>query len=384
VSRLRLTTIATPVSHNPMHESNFSVATLPADFPLDDLALIGKQLEEAGLCVPGYVPPEVGLFATQGMLFAEATSLRTILLPDRNVVSRMAQLGQGRTVTGDEQLRLAAALLGFCQCFDVEIEPSIAYHELAHKQGNVSAWDELPAFRLADSAHAQETLNVALGRSTVLRTRGTPPHAHFAGDLALPLRKWRRNYVIAHKIVELEFTALKPLQRALQLLDWMTNDFLFGGPAALTAFVYLAPNSPPKKKVFKDLRSPNREAAVAGVRNAAWDMAHLSDFIFRVNAEGESGRTRYIFASFDKFLRLIANLSLAHATEWNPVGLAGALSAWWPEQDASVLAHALFRSVEQVSSPEWNKKPPISTVMLETMVNDAEQKFLGATPGASG
>lgn len=369
-----------------MHEPDFFFATLPADFPLDDLSILARQLEESGVCVPGYIPPEVGLFSTQGMLYAEASSIRTILLPDRNVVSRMAQLGQGRVVTGDEQLRLTAALLGFCQCFDIEVEPSIAYHELAHKQGNSSAWDELPAFRIADSAHALETLAVALGRAAVLRTRGAPPHPPFAGDLALPLRKWRRNYVIAHKIVELEFTALSPLQRALKLLRWMTDDFLFGGPAALTAFVYFAPKSPPKKKVFKDLRSTNREAAMAGVKNAAWDMAHLSDFISRVNAEGESGRTRYLFASFDKFLRLIANLSLTHTTVWNPAGLAGALSAWWPEQDARTLAHALFHSIEQVSSPEWNKKPPISMAMLEALVNDAEERFLRVppltTPGA--
>lgn len=335
------------------------------------------------MCVPGYIPPDVGLFSTQGMLHAEASSIRTTLLPDRNVVSRMAQLGQERVVTGDEQLRLSAALLGFCQCFDVEIEPSIAYHELAHKQGNSSAWAELPAFRLADSAHAQETLNVALGRTTVLRTRGTPPHAPFAGDLALPLRNWRRNCVVAHKIVELEFTAIPPRQRALALLDWMTNDFLFGGPAALAAFVYFAPKSPPKKKVFKDLRSANREAAVAGVRNAAWDLAHLSDFISKVNSAGEAGTTRYIFASFDKFLRLIANLSLDHTTESNPAGLAGALSAWWPEEDAWTLADALFRSFEVVSSPEWKEKPAITNEALEAMAHDAERRLRGLDPSSA-
>ena len=53
-----------------------------------------------------------------------------------------------------------------------------------------------------------------------------------------------------------------------------------------------------KADLFKQLRSPARDRALAGIKNAAWDMTHLSDFSKRVQDSLISDRSRrFIFAT---------------------------------------------------------------------------------------
>ena len=51
------------------------LVVLPEGFPLDDIDAVGAQLEEAGLCVPGFIPAEVGLFSTAGMFYEGALGI---------------------------------------------------------------------------------------------------------------------------------------------------------------------------------------------------------------------------------------------------------------------------------------------------------------------
>jgi hypothetical protein len=363
-----------------MEEAGTALLSLPAGFPVHDLEVVGKQLVEAEVCIPGYIPPEVGFLSTAALCYERALGVRTVLLPDRNVVSRMAQLAAGHPVAGNEQLRLAAALLGLCQCHDIEIEPGVAFHELAHRQGNEAAVSELRLFRLADSAHAQETLNFALRRTPTLELRPVESSDE-PGDLARPLKRWNRNYVIAHRIVELEGKPMKPLQRVLELMDWMAQHFTFGAPGALLAMLYLAPNSPPRKGVFKKRNSHDREAAIAGIRNAAWDLTQLSDLTAKINAQGEQGQTRYIFATFDEHLRLQASLILKYGTGLEPLaGLANALSAWWPKKEAVELAMALSRHLERVHAPEWKREVPLTYERVMSLICESEHRVRQPLP----
>jgi hypothetical protein len=86
------------------------------------------------------------------------------------------------------------------------------------------------------------------------------------------------------------------------------SDFIFGAPGALLAMLYFALNSPPKKGGFKNRNSRDREVALAGIRNAAWDLTQLSDLTAKVNAQADRGMKRYIFATFDAHLLRQAKL----------------------------------------------------------------------------
>lgn len=344
----------------------------PAGFPLRELYAVSSLLADSGICVPGYIPPEVGLYDPEGFWYGQhVDGLKTILLPDRNVASRFAQLPQGRVVSSNEQLRVAAALMAFAQCLDIEIEPSIAFHELAHQSGNLVACNELAWFRIADNASPQDLIAVALGK----RDRLTCTHLPLAAekfDLAKPLRRWKRNYVIALKIMELRQAPMPAVERVIRILEWMRADFIFGGPAALLACVFLAPKSPPKRRLFKNQNSSDREAALAGVKNEAWDLTHLSDFIERVNANGNEGRARYLFASFDKKLRQIASLAV-NRDESLHKSLLGTLTQWWSEPDAIRLVDAIDAELVRIRDPRWKPKEAPRPDYVDWLIEEGER-----------
>src|SRR5690625_7582481 len=99
------------------------VVQLPAAFPLADLLRITSRLEQADVFVPGYIPPDVGLYDLAGYFYGSMTDdMDYILLPDRNIVSRLAKATTG--CKADDQQRLAATVLAFAQCLDIQIEPS--------------------------------------------------------------------------------------------------------------------------------------------------------------------------------------------------------------------------------------------------------------------
>ena len=123
------------------------IVQLPGTFI--ELLTLAELLERSDILTPGYVPPPIGLYHPDGFIYENHfTDSKTILLPDRNVASRFAQVATGLAV--EEANRPIASLLAFAHFLDIEIEPSVAFHELAHKQGNIAANTELAWFRLAN------------------------------------------------------------------------------------------------------------------------------------------------------------------------------------------------------------------------------------------
>lgn len=358
---------------------------LPGDFPLSDLLTVCQQLSEACICVPGYLPPPVGLYSPDSFFYEHHVErIKTVLLPDRNVISRFAQLAQRRMVRKDQQLRLSAALLAFAQCLDIEIEPLISFQELAHKQGNEEAWIELGWFRAADNAKTQDLLDLALGRQDALAGHYRAHSEVPTLDLSKPLKRWNRNYIIALKMMELEqLASLRHVERFLRLLDWMRDDFIFGGPAALMASVYFAPNSPPRRRVFKNKNSLDREAAIAGIRNAAWDLTHLSEFVRRVNEQGHEGTTRYMFASFDKYLRSIAALLIQHGGAQSADGaLPQVLSQWWDRNDAERIVASIRQHVLRIRAPTWKAKSAPDSDFIGRLIREGELRVRENKPSS--
>lgn len=326
---------------------------MPADFPMQGVMDIGDYLQQKDVLVADYPDPNSNAyFAGHYLGIARLNGIQTILLPDRNVVSRMAQVAKGLSL--DEHKRNAAAILAFAQCLDIQIEPSVAFHELAFNEGTQAALDELSWFRIADNGNPHEWLAAGLGKLDRIPTVGTPP-AVAQLDLAKPLKRWRRNYVVAMKIGELELNGkLNAIQKATALVEWMRDDFILAGPAAMLAFLYFAPKSPPRKGLLKSIQSNNREEALAGAKNAAWDITYLSDFARRIDEGSESQQTQYIFATFDKRLRDLARFVIGEHEEMSAnESLAKSFERWWPAKDAERIADLWASCVARTRSPDW-------------------------------
>ena len=305
------------------------------EFPLKDVQEIAAELMEDGGVVPGFIPAYPGVFDPMVIEYSKLVGETIIVLPDLNIVTRIAAIAEGRAQFPlDKPSQLAANLMAFCQCMDINFNPSIALHELAYCEGNDIANRKLAWFRAADQAQALAWVSISRGRSQSLGEMQIDDIT--TDDLTGPLHRWQRNYVAALKIAELELSDRKPLERALGLLEWMIEDYFLAGPAAVFASMYFSPKAS-KKRLIKQLRSENRERALAGIRNAAWDMTYLSDLTRRM--EGEDGLIRFIFATADRGLADIARfVQLDAEPDDLKSALADLMSIWWPDEDVLVLA----------------------------------------------
>ncbi|MER9300979.1 hypothetical protein NKI38_31670 [Mesorhizobium sp. M0621] len=344
---------------------------VPADYPLDDVQLIANSLTEGGVLVPGYVAPQAGLLSLSGLIYArQLEGLNTTILPDRNLASRMARIARlGLEFPASIPSLIAVRLMAFAQATDLQIEPSIAFHELAHRQGNSIAHEELAWFRAADRAGAKSWIDVALGRSTTLDIHSLPEQG--TEDLAFPLRRWNRNYIVALKIAQIELESISHLQRTKRLFAWMFDDFIFAGPAAVFATMYFSPFAK-RRRLIKQLRSADRERAIDGVKNAAWDITHLSDFVGRVQ-QGVKDKERYIFATADRSLAGIAPLLLMSPAASTPErSLARSLRDWWPPADADEIVDTLFSYIASIEAGEQRQHPNWPTDFIKTSISNGE------------
>lgn len=349
---------------------------LPPNFPYMELRAIGEMLEAEGVFVPGYQPPPVGLCHPDAFIFeAQFEEIQTILVPDRNIVSRMAKIVTGAPM--DATLRQIAAIKAFCHFLDIQIEPAVAFHELAQTQGNKAANLELARFRDADNADPHPWLDLAFGDLDALDPL-EPQRLLESYDLAFPLRRWRRNYIAALKIAELDLSGRPNLDRMLELLSWMRDDFMIAGPAAFLACIYFAPNSPPRKGLFKQLRSPNRLQAIEGVRNAAWDLTHLSEMIREVN-EANGGPIRLLFASFDKGLRNLAGLLFTFSADEISEGLlVDNFVPYWSRAYAELIAKSLLELFADIDDEGRKQRQTNSPLSIDEMIRQGEQLLLSA------
>lgn len=316
---------------------------IDSEFPLLDMCRIAEAVHQSGIWIPGYIPPSIGSLDLSHIRFTQdVEGYEIVALLDRNLVSRLAKIareGVPSLKNRDEPTDLAMKVMTFCQCMNIHIEPSIAFHELAQHQGNERALEELAWFRVADrGGRAHEWIEIEAGRRD--RLSDVMPEPADDHDLAKPLRRWRRNYVALLKIAELELRPkLKPRERAAELIDWMWEDYFMAGPAAMIAMVCFSPRRP--GGLLKQLKSPSRERAISGIRNAAWDATYLSEFVRRVKLQGE--RQRFVLVTADKALASIAPALWPDVEEEDHLAaeMTKALETWWPAEDAAALAQLL-------------------------------------------
>lgn len=258
-----------------------------ARFPRTDVEALGAELMAAGVLAPGFIPPAVGLLRLDAVFFAkDAQGYETVVLPDRNLVSRIARVARdGHAGTLDKTTRAAVALMAYCQAADILMEPSIAFHELGAVSGNDVAREEFAWFRAADRGAAMNWVSLATGRAERIALGERAPLSDH--DFEKPLRRWRRNYVVALKAAELELAPIDaPIDRALALLDWMDREFLLAGPAALFASMYYGPKAARGAVQTTALRQPTG----GGARGEKCRLGHDAPQRFRSSSfEGRGG-----------------------------------------------------------------------------------------------
>jgi hypothetical protein len=295
---------------------------------LRDLAAIEAQLRGADLFRTSFDDLGAEVYSAHTYQFQQHLhATETRLLCDRNIFTRWIGLVKG--ALADPSHKLAAAVLCFAQCANISIEPNLAHYEVSHGAPPDEALEELRLFRTADNLDPRLFADVALGRSHQLpvpTTRTIEGLAGEAPDLAMPLRRWRTNYVFALAIASLELQELSNEARMAALIDWMRDDFIFGATALVFAMHYWSPTGR-KRGMFKRLRSSDRQFAIRGIRNATWDLNLVTDWSLAVQRQ-RSEPVLWVLCSKDASVRRLA---------------ADLLSPEGPGIDTEVLAERLFR-----------------------------------------
>ncbi len=296
---------------------------------------------------------------------------------DRNLFTRLLSLGRGKSATTDAH-RVAAAVLAFAQTTESLIEPNMSLYELAASAGTHAALGELMEFRRLDNSHPQLFADVAIGRRDSLDLgylSGDPVAKAPNVDFTKPLRRWRANYTAALKIATLELSSEPAERKMVEFISWMQNEFLHVGPAFCLANRYLAPNGP-KKRLFKSLRSSDRERALAGVRNAAWDLAFVSEWWAKVRTQSE-GDKLWILATLDRGLHDVARTFVlpADSAESPEASLRAEFITLWGSDKGTRLVnlyHECLRQRESGTAP----KPLIALDEAQEMIRNLESQVL--------
>jgi len=271
-------------------------------------------LRERGVFAPSFVPNDdediYEPLTYRRQSFHHKTT--TILLADRNVVTRWLSLLSGKTASSED--RLAAGIMAFAQSANILVEPNLALYEAAVAGGSEAANNELRQFRLADNLDTKYWADLAIGRIEKLSIPKSElpalPNNSEEIDFEMRLRRWLRNYIILLKLAELELRGLNRIERITKLSTWMYEDFIIGGPGLMFAIYFLAPNSA-RSGLLKNLRSEDRERALRGIRNASWDLTLLSDWIRR-DEEQKEKNTLTLLCSLDRRLMKLALILAPH------------------------------------------------------------------------
>lgn len=348
-------------------------------FPREDVEEIGRRLTGSAALVPGWIPPEVGFLDIRALLVSEhVDGFEHVILPDRNIASRMARIARsGVCEPRDPATEVAVQLMAFAQATNIDIDPGVAFRELAHHSGGDDALGELTWFRTADTSNVLDWIDLALGRiDRVDLGAQAPVEDH---DVSEPPSRWQRNYVAALKIYELEVAGGSPIKRIETLLDWMIDDFILAGPAFLYAARAFATHNR-RSGMMKGIKSADRSRALDGAKNAAWDITYLSEFVRRVQLSETEGR-RFILATADRALADIASAALLglEASDDLP-SLDQRLAEWWHPRDARRIARRYFDCVEKIS----DRAPPGANLgedPIPAFIANGEKRVMAWRPG---
>ena len=286
--------------------------------PIPDLIQIQRLLQREDPFLVVFNTEEIGKYDCRLYLSQkDLHGIKTFAMFDRNVFSYVISLAKGDDVTRLEAgvfgpRRIAAAVMAFLQCSNVTVERGIPLYEGADTIGTKVASDERQLFRLVDNMHPQVFADIALGRRDTI-TKEELDRVKLGNsdcrDFSNPPGQWHRNHVLALKIALLEMEQIPAERKMESFLHWMHDEFFFGAAATMFAGVYLSPKR--TGDMMKKLRSRDRNKALLGVRNAAWDLMLISHWGKEVCEQNQTN-TIWLLCSRDVALKKIAKASLTH------------------------------------------------------------------------
>jgi hypothetical protein len=280
--------------------------TYHSPLPLEDVTALQELLRASNSFVPSFVGADIYSVETYIVQYARARTETTFLF-DRNLYSHVVALAKGIKATKNS--RIAAAIMAFASCANAQIEPSLALYE-GSASGARRGWKrDLAVFHKADEIHPANWAALALGyaerfdrRVPGKRLRSEPVKSF---DPTAKLLFYRFVYPIVLKMATISRVGGQPDKKMIELLDWMYHYWHFSAPATCLAIQALSHDPP--KNIFKNIGSSNRKKALAGVRNAAWDLVYITAWHERIKTQVQKHELT-VLCSRDRVFLTVAEL----------------------------------------------------------------------------
>ncbi len=329
-----------------------------------DVDRISQILREADLiCTPvgiddqGFDPYELADYRVQERVHAN----KGLLLLDLNVLRRVNSLHPDGAVAVGPQERVAAALMAFSIYINAKLDPGLAVMEWFSPEQKPEILKQIHRFRELDNTDPTLFADIALGVTDALPVDGIRrlPKPTLP-DMPERPTGWQFDYTALLKVAILTLKSEQGDRSRADVmedfLNWCWGDYLFSSPAIQFGGLYLSPLR--KKRMFKSLRSGDAEKALAGVRNATWDLSYLREWGRRTLEQRDSDHFNF-FCSLDRALRESGREFLILG-EGVPVDAQVALwERLWGEREAKRLFQVYIDLAERQDDPSrgWHSAP---------------------------
>jgi hypothetical protein len=274
--------------------------------PPDNVIALQGLLRESNCFVPSFVGADPYSVETYIAEYARRQTETTFLF-DRNLYSHVVALAKGSKAS--EKTRFAAAVMAFASCANTQVEPNLAIYEGSASRGRRAWKRDLEIFHRADDIHPANWASLALGYAERFDRR--IPGKRLRSDAAkrfdptADLRLYAFVYPIVLKMAITSRAGGRPDKKMIELLDWMYYCWHFSAPATLLATEALSHDPP--KDVFKNSGSRDRKRALAGVKNAAWDLVYITAWFDRIKGQSRTNQLT-VLCSRDSVLLKVAEL----------------------------------------------------------------------------
>jgi hypothetical protein len=339
--------------------------------PPGDVAALEDLLRQANCFVPSFVGADAYSVETYIVQYAREGTETTFLF-DRNLYSQVVALAKGNRTT--EKSRFAAAVMAFASCANTQIEPNLALYE-GSASGARRAWKrDLEIFHRADDIHPASWAALALGHAEGFDRRIPGKRLRSVSaksfDPTMRLRFYGFVYPTVLKMATISRLGGRSDKKMVELLDWMYYCWRFSAPATFLATQALSHDPP--KDVFKNIGSTDRKSALAGVKNAAWDLVYITAWYEKIKTQKKAKQLTVLCSNDRVFLKVAELLRNAAFGE-----------AMHPLEKSGFGRSVLERYNTYVSGPS-NPKRAVKSLTVDSknyrnkLVSDLESEFLKA------
>lgn len=364
------------------------MSDIPKHISDSDLTAIGAMLRQADCfgCPP---LPEVDRYDALDIVTASILfHVEFWLVLDRNVLSCVTSLIAPVKHPIGQQERRAAAIMAFAIAAEIQFDATLAVAEVTQPAGAARGQADALLLVGLQNLPARAFVDIALGHADCLNpqdlAKATSDAAREgAANLPVDLWEWCRPvYGAALKLATIRLlgppNAMEPAQFA-EFLRSSYEEYLFV-PSAIM-YGCLAFGRSRRGDMFKKLRSGDPSIALAGVRNAAWDMA-LLHYCERRNHEDRVNNHCSMLCSFDRAVQDCATY-WAIPDHQPAVALAGLRARWrseWGERAGDELfeQYAGYRLRQEADTRRPAHQYKHQRAHWDAVIDQLEQSFLEA------